>query len=169
MDFKTLYTTLARYNQWANQRVYQACNQLDAAGYHQNRAAFFRSIHGTLNHILLADRVWMGRFTDNPYVINALDDELYANLDLLQNARQIEDHRIMDWVDQLSPEAIASDLAYTNVAGQAQQQPLWQCLSHFFNHQTHHRGQVHQMLGEANLTPPSLDLVLMLREPAIPN
>ncbi|MBE9180888.1 damage-inducible protein DinB [Oculatella sp. LEGE 06141] len=159
-----MYTHLATYNRWANNRLYQACALLDTAAYYQNRSAFFGSIHGTLNHILLADRIWMARFTGKVYPFNALSDELYDALPSLQHARQAEDDRILAFVQTLAVEAIVTDISYANSQDIPYQQPLWQGLTHFFNHQTHHRGQVHQMLGEANLTPPGLDMVMMFRE-----
>jgi uncharacterized damage-inducible protein DinB len=164
MDVKELYINFARYNQWANERIYTVCQQLDSDSYYQDRRAFFGSIHGTLNHILLADRVWMSRFTGEAYEVTSLRDELYPTFELLKSARQSEDTRILAYVTDLTSEALALELSYSNSTGQQYNQPLWQCLVHLFNHQTHHRGQVHQMLGEADMKTPVLDLVVMLRD-----
>jgi len=163
MDIKEIYVNLADYNQWANERIYNACEQLESASYHQNRRAFFDSIHGTLNHLLLADRIWMGRITGVAYEFISLGDELYPTFSLLSSARQTEDVQIIAYIQDLQPEAIIAELSYSKSAGQQYCQPLWQCLTHLFNHQTHHRGQVHQMLGEANIVTPVLDMVAMLR------
>jgi len=164
MDIKELYANLAVYNQWANERIYHACEQLDPASYRQNRRAFFGSIHGTLDHILLVDRIWLGRITGTAYKYTSLRDELYLTFSLLRSARQTEDMRISTYVKDLQPKAILEEVSYTNSAGQQYRQPLWQCLTHLFNHQSHHRGQLHQMLGEANVETPVLDIAVMWRD-----
>lgn len=164
MDLKEIYVNLADYNQWANERIYSACEQLESTSYHQSRQAFFDSIHGTLNHLLLTDQIWMGRITGTAYEFTSLRDELYPTFSLLKSARQAEDQRIIAYIQDLPPEAILVEVSYSNSTGQQYCQPLWQCLTHLFNHQTHHRGQVHQMLGEANIATPVLDLVAMLRD-----
>ncbi len=161
---KDLFMILARYNQWSNQRIYQACARLDTEAYYLNRQAFFESIHGTLNHGLLADRIWLGRFDYTPYVFSSLRDQLYSQLVDLTEARQQEDGRIIAFIQSQSEADLLQTFTYTNTQGETLTQPLWQCLTHYFNHQTHHRGQVHQMLSEVGQDPPSLDLVAMLRE-----
>lgn len=160
---RELYLDFAAYNGWANAQLYAACHQLSPDQYHRDRRAFFSSIHGTLNHLLLTDRAWLGRFVGKPYAFASLRAELYANLDALQQARQLEDQRLTEYVAALKAETIQAELAYVNSSGQRFQQPLWQCLSHLFNHQTHHRGQVHQMLSEAGVPTPVSDLAVFLR------
>ena len=153
-----------RYNAWANRRLYEACAALSAPDYRANRPSFFGSIHATLNHILVGDRVWMGRLEGVPSGIERLDQILYDEFTHLKAARESEDARILRFVSRLGEEAIAGTLRYRNMAGEAQETPLPWVLAHFFNHQTHHRGQVHGMLSGTPVAPPPLDLIYFLRQ-----
>jgi uncharacterized damage-inducible protein DinB len=92
---------MARYNQWANRRLYAACGELPSAAYHQPRAAFFGSIHGTLSHLLVTDRIWLARIEGRPNPDLRLDDQPYRRLDDLEAARGAEDTRIIGLVDGL--------------------------------------------------------------------
>lgn len=151
---------LARYNRWMNERLYEACALLSDAERKRDMGAFFRSIHGTLNHLLLTDRVWMGRFTDQPYPIRSLDQELYTDFATLRAERAREDARIGDWVDSLSPEDLDGELAYTSAVNpRPRRYPLWFAVTHFFNHQTHHRGQVTTLLSQQGIDPGVTDLI----------
>ena len=158
------FKTLARYNAWANQHLYAACGQLSEAEYLKTRPVFFGSIHGTLNHILVGDRLWMGRFTDNLSSITSLNQELYAEFTGLHVARQAEDAQIISYIDGLDDSALMAWLEYRNMAGEDQADEIVMLLSHFFNHQTHHRGQVHALLSRTDVPPPSLDLIYYQRE-----
>jgi uncharacterized damage-inducible protein DinB len=153
-----------RYNVWANRRLYEACAALSPADYRAQRSSFFGSIHATLNHILVGDRVWMGRLESVPSGIERLDQILYDEFADLKAARETEDGRILGFVNGLGDDAIAGTLRYRNMAGEAQETSLTWVLAHFFNHQTHHRGQVHGMLSGTPVAPPSLDLIYFLRQ-----
>jgi len=96
MNIEELYVNLVIYNQWANERIYNVCEQLDPASYHQDRRAFFGSIHGTLNHLLLTDRIWISRMIGEAFQFTSLKDELYSTFSSLKFARQAEDARIGD-------------------------------------------------------------------------
>jgi uncharacterized damage-inducible protein DinB len=160
------FLTLAHYNAWANERLYDACAQLPEAEYMKPRAAFFGSIHGTLNHLLVGDRVWLARIEHKPRVKVTLDQILYGDLVALRVARQAEDEHLVNVVDGLSVRSLDQPLAYANMAGERHRTPLRLVLGHLFNHQTHHRGQVHGLLSQTGVAPPSLDLILYLREAA---
>jgi uncharacterized damage-inducible protein DinB len=153
-----------RYNAWANRRLYEACAALSPADYRAQRPSFFGSIHATLNHILVGDRVWMGRLEGAPSGIERLDQILYEEFADLRAARESEDARILGFVSGLGEDVIAGTLRYRNMAGEAQETPLAWTLAHFFNHQTHHRGQVHGMLSGTSVQPPPLDLIYFLRQ-----
>ncbi len=153
----------ARYNMWANRRLYAACAELPEADYLAPRASFFGSIHRTLNHILVADRIWFGRIVGVPEILR-LDEELYADLASLTTARIETDRRLVDHADGLGDADLAGDLAYSTTRGEPQVTPLRQVLWHMFNHQTHHRGQVHGLLSQTTVAPPPLDLLYFLRE-----
>ncbi|MDH4121618.1 MAG: DinB family protein [Deltaproteobacteria bacterium] len=158
------FNTLARYNRWAHDKLLAACEKLPHAEYHQTRPAFFHSIHGTLNHILVADRVWLGRIEGVDPGIRSLDQELYPDFSTLRAARQAENERIIRVVAGLTAERMAGRLTYTTQAGNPQQTPLSLVLGHLFNHATHHRGQVHDQLSQTPVPPPSMDLIYYLRE-----
>ena len=157
------FRTFAAYNRWANARLYDACAALPDAEYRRPRGAFFASIHGTLNHILVADRIWMGRIEGADSGIASLDTILHDDLAALRVAREEEDARIAGMVDGLDAARLAGDLHYANLAGTPQTTPLGQVLAHVFNHQTHHRGQAHDLLHQAAGGAPELDLIYYLR------
>jgi uncharacterized damage-inducible protein DinB len=164
------FRSLARYNQWANRRLYAACAQLHEPDYMRPRASFFGSIHATLNHILVGDRIWMGRFTGHDSGIHALDQILYGDLAGLRVAREAEDAQIINFVDALDLPTLNTTLRYKAMSAPhaAQSSPMRLTLAHFFNHQTHHRGQVHGLLSQTAIAPPSLDLIAFVREVSTP-
>jgi uncharacterized damage-inducible protein DinB len=154
---------LARYNRLANERLYEACARLDEAARRQLRPAFFGSIHGTLNHILLGDRIWLARFEGGAAPSTGLDAILYKNFDELCAARAAEDRRIEAFAAGLDEAWLAGSIRYVNNQGLAFDDPNAMLVQHFFNHQTHHRGQVHDMLTQTEVPPPSLDLHRVLK------
>lgn len=157
------FKTFARYNAWANGRLYEAAGQLDDAAYFLDRRGFFGSIHRTLNHLVLTDRIWLGRIVGEPNPPVALSHVLYDDRRELRRAREAEDARLIQIVDGLGEEAMARELTYANMAGAPQRTPMAHVMAHLFNHETHHRGQVHDMLSQAGLKPPELDLIFYLR------
>jgi uncharacterized damage-inducible protein DinB len=155
---------MARYNQWANRRLYAACGELPSAAYHQPRAAFFGSIHGTLSHLLVTDRIWLARIEGRPNPDLRLDDQPYRRLDDLEAARGAEDTRIIGLVDGYQDSDLPRPIRYRLVTRPAAAEtPLHVCWLHLFNHQTHHRGQVHDQLSQTAVAPPPLDLIYFLR------
>ncbi len=161
------YRMFAAYNAWANERVYEASSRLPDADFRADRGAFFKSVHGTLNHLLVADRIWMHRFTGTGEAPKRLDAILHDDFQGLRAARRAEDARIEAFCAGLTPDTIAGEFTYRTITSPAGvTQPLAPALDHFFNHQTHHRGQVHALLtaiGGRDFAP-SLDLVLFQRE-----
>jgi len=156
--------TMAAYNRWANDRLYEAACDLPDAEYRADRGAFFGSLHGTLNHILVADRAWLRRIEGDGPSPPALDAILYDDLPALTEARQSEDARILALSDRLTEEQLAATLSYRTMAGAPHEQPLSQVLMHVFNHQTHHRGQAHGILTGLDRTAPPLDLIYFFRD-----
>ena len=162
---KQYFALLAAYNAWCNERLYDAATQLSDADYRADRGAFFRSLHGTLNHILAADRIWMKRFTGEGEAPNRLDAILFEPLAGLRAAREAEDERIARFIDSLSQEHLDAPVSYSSLVNPALiTQPLWSVLVHVFNHQTHHRGQAHCVLTGLGADGPSFDLVLFQRQ-----
>lgn len=154
--------TMAAYNQWMNQRLYEACAGLSDEVRKRDAGCFFRSIHGTLNHLLLADRIWLGRFTDSPFPVASLDQELFADFDELRAAREATDARIHDWATGLRDEDFGGTLRYTSLVNpQPRSYTLWVVATHFFNHQTHHRGQLTALLSQQGVDYGPTDLIVL--------
>jgi uncharacterized damage-inducible protein DinB len=161
---KAYFERMARYNRWANRRIYGAMAQLDAEAIHAVRSGFFPSIAKTLNHLLVADRIWLGRFAGRPSTHKRLDETLYEDFAALTAAREAEDQRIIAFFKELPQARIDAIFDYKNMAGDPKSAPMDAVLGHLFNHQAHHRGQAHAMLSSTRAAPPSLDLVLFIYE-----
>ena len=163
--YRDHFVSFARYNAWANARLYDACAALPDADYHaESPAAFFGSLHGTLNHILVGDRAWMRRMTGEGDAPDSLDAQLCATLNELRAARAAEDGRIQTFVDGLDEAGLARTVSYHSMTGGADARPLAELLGHLFNHQTHHRGQAHALLSHVGAEPPPLDMIYYLRD-----
>lgn len=152
------FHTLARYNTLANRRLYDACARLDDFELKVDRRGFFRSIHGTLNHIMVADRIWLARFGGAEVLSSDLDRILYESFPALRQARRAEDARIEDFAHSLTEEGLAGSITYVNNENRTLTDPMPLLIAHFFNHQTHHRGQVHDMLCQVGGETPVLDM-----------
>jgi uncharacterized damage-inducible protein DinB len=141
--------TMAAYNTWMNDKVYAVCAELSDEERKRDRRSFFPSIHATLNHLLLADRVWFGRFSGAPFAVKSLDQELYADFAELHAARGTLDRAIEEWAGRLTDERLAEKFRYTSIVNPAPREyDYWLLVTHFFNHQTHHRGQVTALLAQ---------------------
>lgn len=152
-----------------NDNIYNAAASLDDEARKRDVGAFFKSIHGTLNHILVADRIWLGRFagatfpaTDlGPGGINALDQELYSDFEKLRRERARTDDELTAWVAGLTTERLAQPVVFIR-RGVRQEVPLWWTVAHVFNHHAHHRGQVTTLLMQQGRDPGVTDLYAML-------
>ena len=154
------FRTMARYNRWMNERLYGLCAQLTDAQRKEDVGAFFKSIHGTLNHLLLADRLWMGRFVREPFAVKSLDQELYADFEALRAERAKTDARIEAWAATLDDAALDGELAYTSMVNpQPRRIAMRFAVAHFFNHQAHHRGQLTTLLSQRRIDPGVTDLM----------
>ena len=154
---------LARYNRLANERLYEACAALTDEELKRDRRGFFRSIHGTLNHILLGDRNWFARFHGGEAPSTGLDAILYEDFAELRAARALEDDRLEAFARDATPALLAGSIRYVNNEGRLLEDPTDLLALHLFNHQTHHRGQVHDMLSQAGAKPPVLDMHRVIR------
>src|ERR1700722_3730003 len=148
------FQLMARYNRLANERLYDSCASVSDDERKRPRKAFFTSIHGTLNHIVTGDRIWMTRFEGGEAPSTGLDAILYDDFGELRAARAIEDQRIDRFVEGLDAAFLEGAIAYINNQGKLYIDPVRALLPHFFNHQTHHRGQVHDMLSQAGVRTP---------------
>ena len=159
-----LVQTMAAYNRWQNTSLYSAADGLDETARRLDRGAFFGSVHETLAHILWADQLWLSRFggCDKPSGGIKQSTARYPDWTSLKSARDIADQHFTDWTDRLSQSDLAGDLSwFSGAANQTVSRPRWLLIQHMFNHQTHHRGQVHAMLTQAGARPDDTDLFLM--------
>lgn len=148
MDNLSYCKTMAEYNHWINQKLYAICAEIPDVKRREDLGAFFKSIHGTLNHILVGDRIWLGRFTQNPFLAK-LDQELYADFNDLRRERELTDQQIIEWCDRVSSEWLNHPFTYTGTTSPiVRVRPAWLLVTHFFNHQTHHRGQIATLLNQ---------------------
>jgi uncharacterized damage-inducible protein DinB len=156
---KSYFIKLAHYNKWANDRLYEAISQLSATEFEQDCDVFFKSIQGTLNHILVADLAWLGRLEKNPRTDLRLNDILYADFSSLQVARVEQDTRIIDFCEIIDEQFLNEILNYQSISAGAYEAEVKMILGHVFNHQTHHRGHVHACLTRLGKPAPDMDLM----------
>jgi uncharacterized damage-inducible protein DinB len=152
------FRMLARYNRIANERLLDKCGQLDPVEYRRERQGSFGSIHGLLNHLLLGDRIWMSRFAGKGHTTPPLNSILFEGFAELRSARAAQDEEIEDFFQKTDDGFLARSLCYTNSQGKDCSDKAAVAVLHFFNHQTHHRGQVHVMISQTDIKPPALDL-----------
>ena len=155
---------MARYNRWQNENLYGVADQLSDDDRRRERGAFFGSIHKTLSHLLWADCVQMSQFTDVPRPSAGIPESvsLYPDWQALKDERARFDGTIVDWADALDPSWLAAGHTYYSGAAKRElTRPRWVLVAHMFNHQTHHRGQVHCMLTQAGGRPFDTDLPFM--------
>jgi len=161
------YRMFAGYNAWCNERLYDAAASVSDVDYRADRGAFFKSLHGTLNHLLLGDRIWMNRFTGEFELPKTLDEILYDDFPALRAERRKMDSSITRYINGLSDADLGKTIRYRTFSKPADiEQVLAPALDHFFNHQTHHRGQAHALLSSivGNDRTPSFDLIIYQRE-----
>jgi uncharacterized damage-inducible protein DinB len=155
---------MARYNRWQNENLYGAADALSDAERRRERGAFFGSIHATLNHILWGDRAWMSRLAGTAKPEGGIPQSvsIHADWDDLKRERAAFDQVMIDWADRLDDVALDGELTWFSGAIKAEvRKPRWLLVTHMFNHQTHHRGQVHCMLTQAGRKPGDTDLPFM--------
>ena len=155
--------TLARYNRLANDRLYEACAKVGDEARRAPRSASFGAIHEALNHVLKADQIWMARFQGGQAPSTGLAEVLYEDFRELRAAREAEDDRIERFFGAVEEEFFEGAIHYVNNQARTMSDPVPLLVAHFFNHQTHHRGQIHAMLREAGVTGLILDMHRLIR------
>jgi uncharacterized damage-inducible protein DinB len=156
--------TMARYNSWQNNQLMGLLDAMDPVELTRDRGAFYGSVLRTVNHLLWADQLWMSRIqgTDGPVVDLADSVDLHPTLGSWNAERFRTDGRMTLWAEKLNNIALKGDLSfYSAVMGRDVTRPVGLCVTHMFNHQTHHRGQVHAMLSQAGSDTPISDLFFM--------
>jgi uncharacterized damage-inducible protein DinB len=168
------FRLLATYNEWMNNKLYDAAATLPAGALSEQRGAFFGSLEGTLNHLVVADTIWLKRFAGHPHFAErlaalnevampaSLDQPLASGLAALRARRQQLDRLLLDWTACLHDDDLALVIAYRNTKGVAFRRALDGLLLHFFNHQTHHRGQASTLLFQAGVDVGVTDLLTLL-------
>ena len=169
------YAFLACYNRWFNERLYQSCEALTDEERKQDRGAFFGSVHHTLTHLVWADKLWLQRFAAQglsfaalPQAVLQLPEGADRSTDLhpdwadLCSCRVTLDAAIESWLEEMPPQFLLATMRYSNNQGVQREHPAWQALSHFFNHQTHHRGQVTTLLTQAGVELGVTDLIALV-------
>ncbi|EON91842.1 DinB family protein [Marinobacter lipolyticus SM19] len=174
MNLKNHFELLATYNQWMNSKVYEAAGHLSATDLGKDRGAFFGSILGTLNHIFVADTIWLKRFATHPSCLNSLrevadlqnptslDQMLFDDLGLLSEQRIWLDRQIINWIAELSEDDLEFVLSYHDIKGTPAKKRYSSLVLHFFNHQTHHRGQVSTLLSQVGVDIGVTDLLAQI-------
>jgi uncharacterized damage-inducible protein DinB len=169
--FADHYRSFARYNGWANDRLYETASGLSDQDRRADRGVFFGSLNGTLNHLLVTDRIWRARCrgdvppSDAAGAPLALDHILFEDFAALRDARLVEDRQIIAFAERLQEADMTRMLHYHRASTPVPiKQEMGLALAHWFNHQTHHRGQAHAVLSGLGLEPPALDLLIFQRE-----
>jgi uncharacterized damage-inducible protein DinB len=175
-DLTTQYVALARYNTWMNQRLYELAAALGEEERKRDVGAFFNSVHGTLNHLLLTDRMQLGRFVGAEHTrstdesgkvieLHSLDQELYADFATLRRERERTDAMIESWAREITPEFLARTMEYDAMSQPGRYSvPMWAAVTHFFNHQAHHRGQISTIMSQLGRHVGITDFMAMFRE-----
>ena len=160
---KTYLTTMAKYNSWQNRSLYTAAATLSDEARREQRGAFFGSIHATLNHLLWADSTWLGRFAGQLLGISLKDGlSMHEDFQELKRERLATDAAIETWADELDPKWLEGELSwFSGLLNRDVAMSKQHLATHFFNHQTHHRGQAHAMLTMGGATPGDTDLMLL--------
>ena len=154
---------LADYNVWMNERLYAICASLGDEERKRDRGAFFKSIHATLDHILWGDRAWMARFTGKQYgTFVPIGQQIFADFEELRAARVAMDAEIRAWAATLTEETVNAPYTFVSqVYKITRVQPLWAFVTHMFNHQTHHRGQLTTLLSQMGIDPGITDMPML--------
>jgi uncharacterized damage-inducible protein DinB len=162
MNVRPVFFLMAQYNEWMNTRLYELCATLPEQDLHADRGAFFRSIYATLNHIAYADLAFLSRFTGIPAEVPRLNVDLFSGFSRLRQERETLDARLLQWSAALASEWLAESHTYkSKVDGRVRTVPRWTLVTHLFNHQTHHRGQVTTLLTQMGHDIGSTDIPFM--------
>lgn len=165
------FLLLANYNQLMNQRQFEASLELSDKQLNQDCGAFFKSVLGTLNHILVGDIIWLKRFSDHPssktslaYIIEipkptSLNSLLHTDFHMLWKERQKIDLILINWIEKLDKSSIEDCISYQNMAGETFSKSLSSLIQHLFLHQVHHRGQVTTLLSQFGVKFGETDLI----------
>ncbi|MGE5624264.1 MAG: DinB family protein [Bacillota bacterium] len=156
------FEALAGYHIWAHRRLLKALEPMGDAAYHADQGLFFRSVHRTLNHLLLVDLLWHGRLTGKPFAVSGLDQELVKERSRLAEEMLRAAETLRGLMAKLDDAQLERPSAYQDTEGKRREYPLCLQLAHAFNHATHHRGQVTAVITRLGHESPVLDLPVFL-------
>lgn len=151
--------TMAKYHYWAYTELFKSTDALSKEEYTKNIGLFFKSVHGTLNHLCLVDRLWYGRYIETPIQVTGLDQELFSDYDSLKKSLLLQAQHWIEFVSNINAAQIDSTLNYKNIKGLSKSMPYTLCAFHVFNHGTHHRGQITAALTQLQKPSPEIDLL----------
>jgi uncharacterized damage-inducible protein DinB len=160
---RAYFVSLARYDSWATARLHEHIDRLSEADYRRDAGLFFKSVHGTCNHLLVAGRLWFPRVAEGVSNRMALDDELESDRAALRSGLLEAAARWQPLIESLADARFAGTLDYTTTRGIAQSLPFAPTLGHVFNHGTHHRGQITAAITAMGYPCPEIDMVWMLQ------
>lgn len=156
---KTYVELMAEYNKWMDKKIYSVCQDIPDQDRKKDMGAFFKSIHGTLNHIYYGDIAWLERLRDSTFTPRKIGVDIFENFEELRAAQEEMDSEILEWVRTLTPEILSEPFDYvSNVENFSRTLPKWVLAAHMFNHQTHHRGQVTTLIKQLGYEPGITDL-----------
>lgn len=162
MTSRAQFEMMASYNEWMNEKLYSVCADIPDEDRKKDLGAFFKSIHGTLNHLMYGDKVWMGRFIEQPLKGVNMADEFYSSFNELRQERQKMDKDIISWTQQLEQSWLDKLFTFTSgVDGKTRSITTWVLVTHMFNHQTHHRGQLTTLIKQLAYEPGITDIPFM--------
>jgi uncharacterized damage-inducible protein DinB len=158
MKIEQHFSSLTQYHYWAFSRLYEYLESVSEADYRRECGLFFKSIHGTLNHSLLADKIWYGRCINQPFTVSGLDEELCSDRKQLEIEMKNQLIKWNEFLMQIGPDRLGNIIEYRTTEGSHKTLQLANILSHVINHGTHHRGQVSAALTQFGYPPPEIDL-----------
>lgn len=158
MNLKQHFSTLTQYHSWAFQRLYEYLESVSEQDYRRECGLFFKSIHGTLNHSLLADKVWYGRCINQPFSVSGLDEELCSDRKQLENEIKNQSAKWSDFLIEIDADKLGNIIEYRTTEGSVKSLQMTNILSHIVNHGTHHRGQVSAAITQFGYSAPEIDL-----------
>ena len=170
---------MAEYNEWMNAKLYEAAKGLSDEELGANRKAFFGSILGTLNHLIVGDTNWLKRFSTHPAnysslvivqnlpVPTSLDQMVFPDIGSLSIHRKMLDQTIMEWARSITDRDLDFVLSYSNTKNVAAKRNFFSLIMHFFNHQTHHRGQATTLLSQAGVDAGVTDMLMLIPDETV--
>ena len=162
MDLRTHCERMAEYHRWAYATRCAELDRIDEERYRLDCGLYFRSIHGTLNHLLLVDHLWYGRLTREPWPLRTLADEIESDRGALQAQLLARGPAWRRYLESIDDEALAGVAEFVKIDGTPARLPRASCILHVFNHGTHHRGQVSAAITQFGGRAPELDLPYFL-------